>query len=432
MLLGLLAAVAVAVALVVVLVTRDGGSDACADLPAGQGISRVGTPSAAPFVGTLGTHPETADDESRAGIKVAMVELAWRDFEPAKGRFDAAYADRVCARIRTYEQAGMQVTLGLGLHYAPAWLLAIPGSRFVDQDGHRSDEPDLVFNRDLRRLADRYLAKIDELIGLQHFWAVRVTAGGNAELLYPRGNRYWAFSDGAQGGPQRPASMAPNPLPGWRPGTGDTSPALAQREAWARWYVAGLTDVANWQLGELRRLGFTGYLQLLTPGQGIRPAQVAPRVAAGLPNGLFGRGAVWSWVYAGLTVRDGVTAYVSSVADGSGDDDACGPDDEAVRLESRTVLDWSAARWISRLARHNGFSVAGEVPSLRDSAKRRAYYRDPSDDGLAARAYAQAKGCGFLGLYWAHDDQVRDGTVSVDVLGRLAGPDALPPAPAGG
>lgn len=430
---AVLAAVVVATGIVVGLVVTGGSppvSDRCASLPSAAGSGAGGT--GRPFVGTLGTHPAGAAHESRAGIKMAMVELGWRDLEPRRGVFDTGYAQRICDRVAAYRAAGMQVTLGLGLHYTPGWVLDIPGSRFVDQTGKHFRQVDLVFNRDMRRLADQYLKKVDALIGLQHFWAVRVTSGGDAETLYPPGGGYWAFSGGAQNGPQRPTAMPPNPIPGWRPGTGDTKPSESLRGDWLRWYVGGLADAADWQMHTLRDLGFTGYLQVLTPGQGVRPAQLPADVAAGLPDGLLGRGAVWPWLYADLTVRHAVTAYVSSLADGSGGDDGCAADDTKTPLDSRTVSGWSAARWITRIAREHGFTVAGEVPGYGGSPGRRAYYSDSSSHGLAAKAYAQARSCGLLGVYWAHDDQVQNGTVKASTLGGLPGPDAKAPPAASG
>jgi hypothetical protein len=424
---ALAAVLLVGVVVVVVVTNETPGPGPCVNLPA---PTSSGSGAGRPFVGTLGTHESTAADESRAGIKMAMVEVGWRNLEPRRGEFDTAYAQQICRRVAAYRAAGMEVTLGLGLHYTPQWVLDIPGSRFVDQNGKHSPQVDLVFNRDMRRLADQYLKKVDELIGLQHFWAVRVTSGSVGETLYPSGGSYWAFSDGAQNGPQRPKTMAPNPLPGWRPATNDTHPSESLRGKWLRWYVGGLADAADWQMRTLRELGFTGYLQVLTPGQGLRPLQLPPRVMAGLPEGLLGRGAVWSWLYADLKVRDGVTAYVSSLADGSGNNDHCTTDDVHMPLDSKSVESWSAARWITRIAREQGFTVAGEVPGFRDSSNQRSHYSDPSSQGLAATAYQQAASCGFLGVYWAHDDQVQEGIVKVSTLGQLAGHDPRAPAAA--
>ena len=49
---------------------------------------------------------------------------------------------------------------------------------------------------------------------------VRLTSGGNCEMLYPDGGRYWAFGRAALTGDGLASGMAPSPFPGWRPGLG--------------------------------------------------------------------------------------------------------------------------------------------------------------------------------------------------------------------
>jgi hypothetical protein len=353
-----------------------------------------------------------------------MLEFSWKAFEPQQGVFDTGYASWMTKQMAAYRAAGMRVTLGLGLHYAPAWALNMAGSRMVDQTGKTSSQLDLIFNQSMRNLAAPYIARIDQTVGFENFWAVRITSGSLPEMLYPSGNSYWAYSAGAQNGVTKPPSMAPNPLPGWRPGQSVT---LAQRDSWAHWYLGALDNVADWQIDQVTALGFHGYSQIITPGQGLRPTQFTKAVAAGLPNGLLGRGAVWSIVYAGLADRPDITAYVSSVADGSGNDDACQPADSSVALDSGTAYYWSATRYIARIAAVNGFTVAGETPTYPSTTAGRSHYTDPSNAGLLATGMAQARGCGFLGLYWAHDDQVWDGTIPLSQLAAFTTPNATAP-----
>jgi hypothetical protein len=356
-----------------------------------------------------------------------MLEFSWKAFEPQQGVFDTGYASWMTKQMAAYRAAGMRVTLGLGLHYAPAWALNMAGSRLVDQSGKTSSQLDLIFNQKMRDLAAPYLARIDKTVGFENFWAVRITSASTPEMLYPSGNSYWAYSAGAQNGPTKPPTMASNPLPGWRPGQSAT---VAQRDAWAHWYLGALDNVADWQIDQVTALGFHGYSQIITPGQGLRPTQYTKAVSAGLPNGLLGRGAVWHIVYAGLTDRPNITAYVSSVADGSGNDDVCQPADSSVALDSGTAYYWSATRYIARIAAVDGFTVAGETPSYPSSTSGRSHYTDTSNVGLLATGMAQARGCGFLGLYWAHDDQVWDGTIPLTQLAAFTSPSAIPPAPA--
>src|SRR5262249_48586029 len=283
----------------------------------------------APFAfGTLGTQPERVAEESRRGVTVAMMELSWATYEPAEGAFNTEYGQDLRRRLDTLRGRGMQVTLGLGLHSTPAWVLGLPDSRLVNQRGETSADVNLVFNQALRLKAEHYIAQVDRDLGLKSFWAVRLTSGGNPEVLYPGGGGYWAYDRNAQNGPGRPPTMAPNPLPGWRPG--DRSVSTAQVRRWADWYVHGLDDVVGWQMRLITSLGFRGYFQLLTPGGGTRPDGYERDVAGYLPAGVTGAGAVWHRFYADLPDKRNVVAYVSSLADGSGRDDSCAAGDRAV------------------------------------------------------------------------------------------------------
>ncbi len=389
----------------------------------------------APYLGTLGTYSANAATESDAGIELGMVELSWRSFEPTEGVFDAAYARSIQHRIDAMQAAGMRITLGLGLHFTPAWAFDVRNSRFVNQYGATSAELDLVFNQELRDKADVYLDHVAATFGMSTFWAARVTSGGASEVLYPQGGAYWAFDANAQNGADLPPTMARNPFPGWRPGT----PGLtaAQVSSWGTWYIAALDDTVDWQIQRLRRDGFTGYAQVVTPGLGISPDQFASAAAEDLPDGTLGVGAAWSVLYAGLPDKRDVTAYVSSVADssGTGTDRMCSAGDDAVPLTSTTMEGWSATRWISRIADENGLTKAGENPGYSSAAAAAAHYTDTSSNGLMATSVQEATSCGFLGLYWAHDDQFW-GASKVMSLSTLTswvrtGQDRPDPAPTG-
>ncbi|GEL17311.1 hypothetical protein [Pseudonocardia asaccharolytica] len=369
-------------------------------------------PPPGPAFGTLVSLAEHAREEADAGVSAGMVELSWRRAQPAAGAFDDAYLRSVRRDIEALRAAGRTVTLGLGLHDAPPWVIAIPGSRFVDQTGEESDEVNLVFDQRLRNIAEHYLARLAAALDLGEVDAVRLTSGGLPEVLYPGGERYWAFDPNAQGGPDRPASMPPNPLPGWRPGEGGVS--RQEVRAWADWYVGALVDVVEWQIATLSALGFRHTYQVLTPGVGVGPAAYDAAVRRGLPPGLLGSGAAWRVFYERLPRRDDLVAYVSSVADGSGRNDSCEPGDAAVPLDAPQAATWSATRWVSRLAREYGHPVAGENPGWNQSARLDESYVDLSDDGMLAAALRQARGCGFRSFYWAHDEQLWDGTVPFD------------------
>ena len=180
--------------------------------------SPVSAATPAMFLGTLGTSPVHARQESAAGIKVAMMELSWRAYEPRRGVFDTAYEREMLARLTKLRNAGMQVTLGLGLHFAPAWAAAIPNSHLVDQTGKVSTELDFVFNSNVRAAATVYLKRVNRALHFSSFWAVRMTSGSRSEVLYPSGGHYWAFGVNAQNGSAMPKTMGRNPFPGWKPG----------------------------------------------------------------------------------------------------------------------------------------------------------------------------------------------------------------------
>jgi Beta-galactosidase len=368
--------------------------------------------------GTLVSLPEHSVDEARAGIRAAMVELAWDQFEPAPGRFDAAYIQGVRDTIDRLRATGRTITLGLGMHYTPAWLSGPPYSHMADELGNVSAEPNLIFDERVRQRAEGYLDKVATAIDLSEVAAVRVTSGSSAEVLYPPGGGYWAFDDNAQNGRFLPPSMAPNPAPGWRPG----QPGLTddQVRQWSGWYVGGLADAVEWQIETLTRLGFRGSYQVLTPGVGLSPAEYDEAVADGLPRGLLGVGAAWQVLYDHLPPRPDLVVYSTSVADGSGGDDDCHPGDRAVPLRAPEVEAWSATRWLRRLADEHGLTLAGENPGWHQSEALDARYVDHTDDGMMARALRQAHTCNLTAFYWAHDTQLWDGTASFAQYSRLA------------
>jgi hypothetical protein len=370
-----------------------------------------------PEFGTLLSSLDHSDEEVRAGVRVAMVELSWGQFEPEPDRFDADYIRGVQTAIDRFRSSGRRVTLGLGLNSAPSWLLAQPDSRMIDEQGVESDELNLVFDQRLRDQADVYLARVAASIDLASIDSLRLTSGALAEVLYPEGDGYWAFDDNAQNGEHLPPSMAHNPFPGWRPG----EPGLdeTQVRAWAEWYVGGLADVVMWQIGELSRLGFRGQYQVLSPGAGVRPREFDEAVRHGLPPGLLGVGAAWQELYARLPSRPDLVAYSTSVADGSGDNDTCAASDRAVPLDASEIETWSASRWITRIAAEHGLAVSGENPGWFPPQSEDGTYADQSDDGMMATAVRQSSACGFASFYWAHDEQLWDGTVSFDRYASL-------------
>jgi hypothetical protein len=360
--------------------------------------------------GTLGTQASTAGIESQAGVTMAMLELNWASFEPRPGVVSASYLATMRSCLRAYQAAGQHVTLGLGLHYPPSWVFSLFAASYVNQHGEVSTEPDFVFSQAVRSAAARYLSLVAAALPLPDFWAIRLTSGGDGEMLYPPGGTYWAFSTPALTGTGLAAGMTPNPHPNWRPGQPGLSPAQIDR--WVNWYVGGLVNVTAWQLQTLSRLGFTGYYQTVTPGSGTRPGDLAEDEQQNLlDHDTTAVGAVWDRYYGLLGHHDNLMAYISSVADRSGDDDCGQADDTLMPLTSAELNSWSATRWITRVARGHGLAVGGENPGYGLPDHLNGHYTNPSAAGMMASALRQARSCGFTVFYWAHDCHLWDGTV---------------------
>jgi len=366
--------------------------------------------------GTLGTQASTAGIESQAGVTMAMLELNWASFEPRPGVVSAAYLAAMRSCLRAYQAAGQRVTLGLGLHYPPSWLFSLPGSSYVDQNGDVSAQPDFVFSQAVRSAAARYLSLVAAALPLADLWAIRLTSGGDGEMLYPPGGTYWAFGPAALTGTGLAAGMTPNPYPNWRPGQPGLRPDQIDR--WVDWYVGGLANVTTWQMQTLSRLGFTGYYQTVTPGSGTRPGDLAEDEQQNLSNtDTTAVGAVWDRYYGMLCDQangghhDNVMAYVSSVADRSGDDDCGQASDTLTPLTCAEMGSWSATRWITRIAREHGLAVGGENPGYGLPDSLNGHYTNPSAAGMMASALRQARSCRFTVFYWAHDVHLWDGTI---------------------
>jgi len=362
-----------------------------------------------PLFGTLDTQMSTAATEKRDGISVAMLELNWASFEPSEGVFSTSYIVTMRSYLQAFRTARMRVTLGLGLQDTPSWVYSLPDSRYVNQDGDRSGEADFVFSAAVRQAAATYLARVAADLPMSDFWAIRLTSGGDDEMLYPPGGTYWAFGNAAMTGVGLPPTMTPNPFPNWRPG----QPGLtaAQIDRWVNWYVGGLDNVTTWQMHILSGLGYAGYYQLVTPGSGTRPDILSAEEQQNLPDGTTGVGAAWNRYYALLPDKTGAVAYVSSVADESGDDDSCQPGDDSLPLTSSVMDSWSATRWISRIAAGEGLPVAGENAGYSMPGSLDFQYINIGSTGMMADAIRQAISCKFQVFYWAHDVNLWNDTV---------------------
>jgi hypothetical protein len=369
-------------------------------------VKAVTAPS--PLWGTLDTQTGTAATEDHAGVTLAMFEFNWASFEPSKGTFSASYLATMRSELAAYQAAGQHVTLGLGTQNAPSWVFSLANSTYVDQDGNASTEADWVFSAAVRGAALTYFNKIAADFPLTDFWAIRLTSGGDPEMLYPGGGTYWAFNPSALTGKGLPSGMKSNPFPSWKPGT--TGLTQAQIDRWVNWYVGGLDNVTSWQMQTLSSLGFTGYYETVTPGSGTRPDDLTQTEQQNLSNdGTTGVGAVWDRYYAMLPNKVNVIAYISSVADQSGGNDSCQGADTSVPLTSGTMDSWSATRWISRIAAADNLPAGGENPGRGMPASLGSFETNTSSAGMMASAIRQARSCHLKVFYWAHDIDLWDG-----------------------
>ena len=360
--------------------------------------------------GTLDSQPAHAAAEAQAGVTNAMLELNWSSFEPTQGVVSPSYLATMKSYLASFRAAGQKVTLALGMHNPPAWVFSLPDSRYTDQNGNTSTEANFVFSQAVRTAAAGYLSLVAASLPMADFWAIRLTSGGDPEMLYPGGGTYWAFDHAALTGSGLAAGMTRNPDPAWKPGT----PGLTQAQitTWVNWYIGGLDNVTGWQMQTLSKLGFTGYYETVTPGSGTRPDGLTRTEQANLPNdGTTGVGAVWSLYYAQLPAKTNVIAYISSVADQSGGNDSCAAPDDSLPLTDTAMDSWSAARWISRIAVADNLLIGGENPGYGLPASLDSFYVNTSSAGMMASAIRQARTCNFKVFYWAHDIHLWDGTI---------------------
>jgi hypothetical protein len=360
--------------------------------------------------GTLDTQTGHAATEDHAGVTMAMFEFNWASFEPSNGVFSASYLATMRSELAAYQAAGQRVTLGLGTQNAPSWVTSLANGTYIDQSGNVSTEADWVFSAAVRSAAATYFNKIAADFPLTDFWAIRISSGGDPEMLYPGGGTYWAFGPSALTGRGLPSGMTANPFPSWKPGTAGLT--QAQIDTWVNWYIGGLDNVTNWQMQTLSNLGFTGYYETVTPGSGTRPDDLTQTEKANLSNdGTTGVGAVWDRYYAMLPNKANVIAYISSVADQSGGNDLCAAGDDVMPLTSTTMDSWSATRWISRIAVADNLLIGGENPGYGIPASMNSFYTNTSSTGMMASAVKQALTCNFKVYYWAHDIHLWDGTL---------------------
>ncbi len=378
---------------------------------------------------TLGlSYADVAKKEHDAGVAVANVTLAWKDYETSDGVFNENQMAYVANSINTFLQAGQRVDVQLAIHYVPSWVMQIPNAYYVNQCGVTApqsyyDSPNYVFNNTVRQKVQNFethaLQQLNARVGLNNIWDFRVDGGDGGEALYPpttdvlgHTNSYWAYDINAQGmGNNLPLGVSSTPFPGWRPGqtTYNGQPfTTSQVQQWYDWYFNSRMNYYNWQVALYRNAGFNNYLTIETPGFGTRPDEYRTNInnylnGSGDSNGTMSRAAVWQNLYPALTNKTNIIAYVSSMGDDSGvpPNNLCQPSDMNVNFNTDPIVNtWGAVRYVSYIANKYGFLKGGENPGWGTG--------DDPDYGITMmdNAAKQMESCGLIGMFWAHDDRL--------------------------
>jgi hypothetical protein len=408
----------------------------------------AGRPAAAPGLrfGVLGSTCDAGRVPALAGagVTLAQISVEWARLEPAPGAVDTVYRDGVTAAIARCRDAGIGVVLSPGLQDAPAWVTALPGAAYRDQDGRPGPDrvPNLAFSAAARDATAAYLARLARTWPLDDFAAIRVGTGDNGELGYPTTTdpspgpgAYWAFDDAAQRGDGLAPGVPVSPLPGWVPGTAayDGTPVGAGgAQRWFAWYTGAIAGAAVWQIDTLRALGFRGEVHLPLAGRGVLPGDLA--LATG--HDLDGTGDRDGSLGAGLDYPSQLDAIADApgpvLVDVTGLDDAtavdarrldppqdvCAPGDADQVPEPADEVDvssWSATRWTLAAAAHAGLGAVGENPG---SAGAPGTGGDPESDDLSdqmAQGIRYAHACGLQAFLFAFEDDLFGDPADVSV-----------------
>jgi len=394
-------------------------------------------PSNGYVFGVLNAHQEHARQDYAAGVRAVEMVVGWDWYEQQDSVFSdvntlGSYAYQMKQELQAFQAAGLKVILNLSLHYAPGWVFNYPNSHYVNQYGTQAPGwVNLTFNQILRQKAEEYIAHLNQDLGLNNFWAIRIGAGSAIETNLPyetsggNNNGYWAYDANAQGANSNlPGTIPANPYPGWQPGDrsyNGSSFSTAQVGQWMDWYLGALMDGVNWQIKTFRNLGYTGYVHVLESGWGSRPSEYATAVGNyldGTGDSLqtMGRGAVWDRDTAKISDRQNVVITISSMddssshLDGSVAPDLCQAGDNSVDSNDLRILRWSAARWIAYNARRYGLPIIGENPGPADTTGTNPYGAQMMRDSASIM-----RSCDMQGMMWEFESNLYDGVSGVTI-----------------
>lgn len=156
------------------------------------------------------------------------------------------------------------------------------------------------------------------------------------------------------------------------------------------WYVDRMTDYQNWQITELRKY-FSGTLDIVYAGKGIRSMQVTDALC----NDLRGDG--WSENSSALYAAADYARHINNIATPqnlaiylTGIEN---PPDRDVDDRSPYPSQWSAARWVSYLAKSRSLPVWGE------NSGRNTYQE-------MALTLERMRDNNFVGILWAFESHL--------------------------
>jgi hypothetical protein len=267
-----------------------------------------------PLLGILDFSGRYLAAERAAGVRVATIQVGWREVEPTPGTVDRAYLGSINALIREAASGGLLVVIDPGVQYPPAWVFGLGGgTRFVDQYGDAftgpaasgDDVANAVTDPLVRSALGHYLTVLAAGLDLRDVAAVRQGGGPLGELGYPDAdyaghtNCFWAYDTSS-----RAASAALD----YVPGTGTP----AEAEAFLHRYNADLISYADWMNARYRS-DFHRVTLLVLPGWGERPGVAALDEAhlLTLDYAEFNQGLDWPGLLASIPDRSDSIAYTT-------------------------------------------------------------------------------------------------------------------------
>ena len=353
------------------------------------------------MLGVLGATPAHYGWERAGGVQAVTIQVGWDYAEPTAGALSPSYVSGIADQILQAQQAGLRVVIDPGLQYPPSWVIAMPGSQFVNQYGDTFTGQEAsgenvvngVTDQQVRAAESQYLSLLGSQLSGLGLLAVRVGGGPLGELRYPDAtymghtNSFWAYDPSTQ-------SSLPGSVQGWVPGTGTSTQATTFLNA----YDQDLDQYGQWLNGQLH--ADFGVMQLLLlPGWGQRPGGAAGEAAALLQPARpaddptkfdeFNQGLDWGGLLADLPYPAEAVAYTTY-------------------LSARSVLPTpqleDPADYLASLVSGTPIRLGGE---------------NSGNNSLADLQYcaAQAKALGFVIVQWMGEGQLLATTAGTDPTG---------------